>query len=468
MAVIIIIADENGNQLEKINPEIKSENWEEECYQIGCKVAKTVASQYLQETEQKLFDERDKALRVKDIKQRTILTRFGEIAIQRRLYRNKKGEYCFLLDEHFNWRPNQLATPSLTSALVDSTTKLSFRKVSDEVEKYTAGVISASTVHCLLQRVAQDAIDEEKKQHKSWYKDGNIPPPGERKVSILYMEADGLWIRLQREDKNHYELKGSIAYEGWEHHSDDSYSLLNKKVYCHGDDSIPFWQLAGIHYDKYWDLGFVNLIVLGGDDADWINAGESEMGYCVRQLDGFHLSRSCCKGWEKGEEIYIAIRNGEISGDISKVIGNAKERTGKSSEKERKHILKCLDRGKDWRKKVTCLEIPQEARGLGTMEGNESNLFADRMKDRGMSWRISGAQRMGKAIELSHNGELNNWVGRRPTLVRGEEQSLNFDLFGYKDAYIEQVSMPVLYGQHASRAWVKVLKEITSLDYPLN
>jgi hypothetical protein len=468
MAVMIIIADENGNQLEKINPQIKSENWEEECYQIGCKVAKKVASQYLQETEQKLFDKRDKALRMKDIKQRTILTRFGEIAIQRRLYRNKNGEYCFLLDEYMNWRPNQLATPSLTSAIVDSATKLSFRKVSEEVEKYTAGVISSSTVHCLLQRVTPDAIDEEKKRHKSWYKDGNIPPPGERKVSILYMEADGLWIRLQREDKNHYELKGGIAYEGWERHEDDSYSLLNKKVYCHGDDSLPFWQLSGIHYDKYWDLGFVSLIVLGGDDADWINAGESEMGYCVRQLDGFHLSRSCCKGWEKGQEIYIAIRIGEICGDISKVIGNAKERTGKSSEKERKHVLKCLESGKDWRKKVTKLEIPQESRGLGTMEGNESNLFADRMKDRGMSWRISGAQRMGKAIELSHNGELNNWVGRRPALVRGEEQSLNFDLFGYKDAYIEQVSMPALYGQHASRAWVKVIKEITSLDYPLN
>ena len=189
------------------------------------------------------------------------------------------------------------------------------------------------------------------------------------------------------------------------------------------------------------------------------------MGYCVRQLDGFHLNRSCCKGWEKGQEIYIAIRNGE---DISNVIGNAKERTGKSSEKERNHVLRCLDSGIDWRKKVTNIEIPEEARGLGTMEGNESNLFADRMKDRGMSWTIKGSQRMGKAIELAHNGELNNFVGLRPTLERNVERALNFDIFSYKDAYTEQVSMPALYGQHASRPWVKVLKEITSLDYPLN
>ena len=42
MAVIIIIADENGNQLDKINAQIKSENWEEKCYQIGCTVAKQI------------------------------------------------------------------------------------------------------------------------------------------------------------------------------------------------------------------------------------------------------------------------------------------------------------------------------------------------------------------------------------------------------------------------------------------
>ncbi len=467
---MIIIADENGNQLEKINAQINSENWsedwEEECYQVGCTVAKQVASQYLQQTEQKLFNEHDKTLHVKDIKQRTILTRFGEVNVRRRLYQDRDGKYHFLLDEHFNWRPNQLATPSLTSDLVDSAVKMSFRDACVEAEKYTAGVISASTVHCLLTRVTKDAIEEEKKQHKSWYEDGSIPPPGERKVPIkvpiLYMEADGLWVHLQREKQKHYELKSAIAYEGWEHHPDDSYSLLNKKVYCHGDDNIPFWQSAGIHFDKYWDLGSVETIVLGGDDADWINAGESEMGYCVRQLDGFHLSRSCCKGWEKGQEIYTSIRNGKIC----KVIGKAKERTGKSSEKERKHVLKCLERGKDWRKKVTWLEIPTDARGLGTMEGNQSNLFADRMKDRGMSWRISGAQRMGKAIELSRNGELGNFVGRRPTQERHVEESLNFDLFIYKDAYTEQASMPSLYSP--SRPWVQVLKELTSFDHPLN
>jgi hypothetical protein len=267
MAENIIYQDTSIRQ-EEINIGLSPEQWEEKCYKICCQKARDEAVKMLTQIEQRLHESRHKCWKVIGFRERTLLTRFGEITIQRRLYRNSNGEYCFLLDDYMNWRPNQSATLSLTSALVDSATELSFRKVSAEVEKYTAGVISASTVHCLLQRVAQDAINEDKKQHESWYEEGIIPPSGERKTSILYMEADGLWVRLQREEKEHYELKSAISYEGWERHEDDSYSLLNKKVYCHGDDSIPFWQSSGIHFDKYWDLSSVKLILLGGDDAD--------------------------------------------------------------------------------------------------------------------------------------------------------------------------------------------------------
>ena len=129
-------------------------------------------------------------------------------------------------------------------ALVDSATGSTFRRVSGEVEKYTAGVLSASTVHGLLQRVSQDAIDKEK--------------------------SDGV----------------------------------------------------------------------------------------------------------------------------------LKEREGKTAEKSRNYVLNRLEKGADWREKAVEYEIrkdfqiPEGARGLGAIEGNEAHLFADRMKDRGMSWTIAGAQHM--------------------------------------------------------------------------
>jgi hypothetical protein len=184
---------------------------------------------------------------------------------------------------------------------VDSATGSTFRRISREVEKYTAGVLSASSVHRLLQRVAQDAIDKEKADWHSCFEEGALSPPGERKVPVLYTEADGLWIHLQQEEQEHYELKNSIADEGWEliPGKEESYRLVGKKIYCHGDSgsySIPFWDGAGLEWHKWWDLRYTKLIVVGGDDAPWIDKGVEELGFSVRQLDAFHLARSCRKG----------------------------------------------------------------------------------------------------------------------------------------------------------------------------
>ncbi len=122
----------------------------------------------------------------------------------------------------------------------------------------------------------------------------------------------------------------------------------------------------------------------------------------------------------------------------------------------------------DWRKKAESLgfQVPEGVRGLGAIEGNQSHLFSDRMKDRGMSWTIKGAQRMGKAIQLVANGELKQWCGaRRPD---SPKQSVSFDMFQSKADCGSRASLPALEGPHASRLWVKVMKNFTMPAYPLN
>mgnify|MGYP001071328862 CR=1 FL=1 len=161
------------------------ENWEEGCYQPGCRLAKEVAVRYLESKAAELDKQRPDGYRVKNTNPRTLVTRFGDVTFKRQLYQDRQGEYHFLLDEHLNLRPNQVATPSLTEALVDTATKLSFRKTAEEVHKYTAGVLCASTVHRLLQRVTQDVIQKEKMEWEACFKRGVIPPPGKRKVDIL-------------------------------------------------------------------------------------------------------------------------------------------------------------------------------------------------------------------------------------------------------------------------------------------
>ncbi len=477
MALQIVREDQGKNQEEISGSD--DFRWEEECYDHGCRAAREAAIERLKAIDERLLRERPKNWKVKRFCQRRLLTRFGKITVTRRLYLNDKGEYVFLLDEYMNWRPRQEATPSLTEALVDSSTYLPFRKVSREAEKYSAGVLSATTIHRILQRVTQDAINREKAEWESCFERGVLSPSGEKKAPALYAEADGVWVHLQREGREegkqkHYELKSAIAYEGWERlfQKDERYRLVNKRVYCSAGSpsagGIPFWDGASLLWHRHWDLGYVELIVLGGDDAGWINSGVDELPYCVRQMDGFHLARSCRRGWKKGKEVYDAIR----LGIIRHFLGDFQPRSGKTAEKERQHVLRCLEKGVDWRKKVEAIaaasdpeileEILKDARGLGTMESNEDKLFADRMKKRGLSWTIKGAQRMGKAIELAFNEELAHWCGGKPSVPEIQKDSGSFNLFDQLDGHGKKTALPATEGPHASRYWVTVLRDMTA------
>lgn len=55
----------------------------------------------------------------------------------------------------------QSATPSLTEAVLDLDTHVPYRTVKQTVEKLTGGGVSAMTVHRMVQRVGQRAIEDE-------------------------------------------------------------------------------------------------------------------------------------------------------------------------------------------------------------------------------------------------------------------------------------------------------------------
>ena len=95
MAITIMIQEDGIDQGETftVSFECDNEDWEEECYQLGCKVARKVAIRILEAMEERLFQQRPKDWEVEDTKKRTRVTRFGEIPVWRRLYKDEKGNY---------------------------------------------------------------------------------------------------------------------------------------------------------------------------------------------------------------------------------------------------------------------------------------------------------------------------------------------------------------------------------------
>ncbi len=439
-------------------------DWEQESYQIGCELVRQEALKRLQAIDERLFTTHPSSWEVKGFNKRTLATRFGELSIRRRLYQDESGQYHYLLDEYLGWSRYQLATPSLQESLVELATEKSFHQVSKTLTKLTAAVLSTKTIHRLLQRTAMGAIKQEKANWQALFEEGKLPPGSNHKVHILFSEGDGTFIHLQREDQSHYEVKNAIAYEGWERLSgkEERYKLVGKRVYCQANEEIPFWEGASLEWCRRWDFGLIKHIVIGGDGANWIDSGIGEFTSAVRQLDGFHLARACGRGWQGGKAIYQAIRAGETE-EARRLMQSLIPREGTGVRKARQYVERNLEKGRDWR---TGVKI--EGRGLGTMESNEDKLVANRMKKQGISWRVKGALRMNKMIQLVANGEVSPFcMGEGP--IWKKENVRHPDLKPRSEDYPKwlDAGIPALTGPHASRPWAQKLRNMVYASFPV-
>ena len=183
---------------------------------------------------------------------------------------------------------------------------------------------------------------------------------------------------------------------------------------------------------RVWSGPSSTRIVVGGDGANWIHRGAEEFGNAVFQLDGFHLSRACGRGYgtEIGPAIYDAIRSGSES-FASALMSSAVPAETATASRDREYVESNISHGVDWRNRVP--NAPSDARSLGTMESNGDKLIANRMKKRGMSWTIRGANGTNGQDDPTESerrvGEvLSQAVGPRLGFVEGDVRSHATDL----------------------------------------
>ena len=126
-------------------------NWEEESYQQGFAFAREQARLSLEALDAELLRGKPKGWTVLSFLERTMVTKFGEEVIRRRLYRDPDGQSRFALDEHFGWESHQQASPSLTESIVTLSAQMPpyqvrgrlFGKTATTVSALTAGVLQA-------------------------------------------------------------------------------------------------------------------------------------------------------------------------------------------------------------------------------------------------------------------------------------------------------------------------------------
>jgi len=437
-------------------------DWEERLYQEGCALLQEEARHLLKRLDDWLLEQSSAGWKVVGFRKRTVVCRFGAVTISRRLYQDSENGYHFLLDEYLEWEAYQAATPSVGEAAVSLAAVTSFREAAAILEKVTAGVLSSTTVHQLVQKTAKKAMSQERQEVEACYEKGEVPSEGTRVVPRLFLEADGLYVRLQREKRKYGEIRLAIGYEGWERlpQTQERYRLVGKRVYCQGDEGVDFWEGAILAFGRQWDWSQISQVVLNGDGARWIDEGVKPFEEGIRQLDGFHLARSCYHAaGEAGPLLYEAIRQGDWE-QASEIL--SKIRPPKKERKARDWIEKVIqeERGADWRIQVG-VEV-EETRGLGTMEGNVAQILARRMKGKGMSWSARGASAMAKVRELLINGELSQWCGRQAVRGCSVQKPASRAMTRKKRDQGEwlQARVPALYGPSASKPWAKSIRQM--------
>jgi hypothetical protein len=434
---------------------------EERVHQLVQEASRMVFVWVLEELDEKLCRERDKAaLELIHLNGRTMDSSFGEFTVKRRLYRDRRTEgYRFLLDEALGWGPRQRLTPRLEAMALELGTEMPFRRAAKVLDFLAPGV-SAMTVWNEVQKAGEKAAREAKERREAVFVKGRVPR-GSRQANKLGLEGDGLMVRAQRSKKRHSEVKLVVAYEGKT--AGRRRSLENKRTVAGLVGGREIWEEAAADFGAVWDLSQVDTVRVGGDGAPWIREG-AEMFNGEYHLDPFHLRKHLTEALASDGVAYTAVSEAMGRLDRAETMDHLNLAAKRARGAARRRILDLkgyLTANWDGLRK-----LPEEDR-LGAIEGQVRHTISRRMKRIGARWTEQGADHMAKLLAAKSNGELLRYLEPRPAAVATDsltEGELKLATARPEDveAWL-QAKVPALTGPFAGTPWIKhVLREIAS------
>lgn len=439
--------------------------WDEGIFKVVCTTACSVSAALLEAIDDELAKDRTEGLRMISKRPRTIVTKFGNLKVRRRMYRDKSGRGRFLLDEALGLIKGSQATASLQSTVLKLAATIPFRQAAAVLEGTSGGVLSHQMIHRILQSAGAALDAREKIATNSLIQNGELPQSQNRQVSRLFVEGDGTFINLQRQNKRKAEVKLVTTHEGWERVGKGKYRLKNKTVLAGLDCADTTWDRFTAQLLKTYRPEVLSRLVIGGDGASWIKAGASTFAGSFYQLDRFHLRRAMLRATgnmtSAGKAFSLAAA-GNTKGAIAILDALATRSPKKEPElKKAANYLRSNASGLvDYRSRIP--NPNKEMRGLGAIESNIDKVLANRMKKRGMAWGYSGAHHMAKVIQMLTNGEsaIYRLQDVQERIVQPIRRSISASLEADPAAWLSS-RMPALIGPHQGRPWVKALRNLS-------
>ena len=463
----ITIEIEKG-QRTKAEFKVQSNNFEQEVSETMRRLSEIISEEILQNYDDQLQKEEAKGIKTIGRETRSVGMEFGEVKIKRRVYKLQDGKRWKPLDELLGLEKYQRRDEKMMEQNCVIAGKSTYRRAA-EINSYISGkVISPSTIGRDVKKVGSRIAAQD--QAFQAEKAGTI------RSEILNCESDGIFISLQKEKKRKAEIRMAIAYTGKEWISGDRYRLQNKLMMMAMNITTEKWQemIREKIYSKY-DLGSVSLLAVGGDGGNWVGSSFDLVGVkrMERVLDPFHINDVLRAAY--GQEIDVSDTLKTLYQDgfnaISQELQTLKN---KGSASKRKAKNRCFDYLKNHQDEI----LPLSARGLpyqnlsslGCMESNVGKTIAIRMKTRGCSWTLSGAEAM--VAILSHIKELSAHTLRYEE-IRAKDRKNHHNSRRNKSVASEysgqHASFPILNSGKASAPFYDLFRNIIHSELlPLN
>ena len=384
-------------------------------FQILCAQFRSVLEELLAEWETQLDATRDrKRWRVKGYREREVESLLGPVRIRRRQYWDAlEGRYVFLLDEALGLTKRARVSPGLVeAAVVQGLQGPSYRQSQATLARfYGRPVLSHETIRQLVLQTGAWVTRATQRRPET--------VQGTRKVPILFLEADGLYVPLQREKAPGMEQALVVSHEGWERRSGQDFLLKERHHYvaAEGED---FWESVSRQITSRYDLEGT-VVVLNGDRAPWIGRGAeyfADAAVVLYQWDRFHVARELRQGLSHQPERMQAALQAFRQSDATRLVAELAQAEGAERDVPQRKRIRLLKQAvladpeavRDYRVRLREQGyVPHGLRGLGAAESAMDRL-ANRLKKRGQSWSRLGLRAIVAALTKHWDGELQPYV----------------------------------------------------------
>jgi hypothetical protein len=386
----------------------------------------------------------------------------GTIQYTRRIYQDDKGKRRTPLDEMIGLERHSRYSMSVKRKGSYLASELPYREASDVLGWLIGDFISHSAIGRMVREVGGSYQAEEEEQQERMYEDAEDAEPGEIPARVLYGESDGVWISLQREEKQKTEVRVGILYTGKRAIGAGRKALENKVVVTKIVKNSQEWQeiMLKTAYDHY-DLTQTDQVIVGGDGNQWVRHSFDLLALPIEfVLDRYHLYREARRafGFTGQTENWIdQICQEGLEAVLPEMLQTMSQSRPQTARKMHQFI-QYLTNNRDGLLDPDCRgHLKSKVGNLGAIEGNVDKLVVRRLKGRGRSWCIDGAKAM--LAVCRHKQELKQ-NAFKPFLKRQKAMKVkHIKTNASNDGDWLQANVPALHLGQSNRPWAKVLRD---------